>query len=142
MAETVRIPVFGSKPPCAYRSRLEERRIKARALRAERSQKPEKPDGFLSYEVKEDEDELLSPSAEKEILNKSYNFVDFIRSRESGLKEKTHFKTDYGFRHILTNDMFKERTVQLNNINKVFCSQWLSDRQITLGTKCNKVGTY
>lgn len=142
MAETVRIPVFGLKPPCAYRTRLEERKNKARALRADRNRKPEKPDDFICYDDSDDEDEYLSPSAEKKILNKSYNFVDFIRSKESGLKEHKRFKTSHGTRHILTNDMFKEKPVQLNNMNKVFCSQWLSDRQVAFGTKCNKVCTY
>lgn len=139
MAETVRIPVYGTKPPCANKCRLEERKIKARSLRAERNRKPEKPDDFVCYEDSEDEDEVLTPCAEKEILNKSYNYVDFIRSRESGLREHKRFKNNYGSRHMLTNDMFKEKPIQLNNINKVFCSQWLSDRQVAFGTKCNKV---
>ncbi|KAG8292051.1 DDB1- and CUL4-associated factor 12 homolog isoform X1 [Homalodisca vitripennis] len=142
MAETVRIPIFGSKPPCAYKSRLEERKVRTRALRAERNRKPEKPDDFVCYEDSEDEDELLTPFAEKEILNKSYNCVDFIRSRESGLREPKRFKSNHGSRHILTNDMFKERPIQLNTMNKVFCSQWLSDRQVAFGTKCNKLMVY
>lgn len=48
----------------------------------------------------------------------------------------------YGSRHILTHDMFKETPINLGNINKVFCSQWLSNRQIVFGTKCNKLMVY
>lgn len=38
--------------------------------------------------------------------------------------------------------MFKETPINLGNINKVFCSQWLSNRQIVFGTKCNKLMVY
>lgn len=45
----------------------------------------------------------------------------------------------YATRHMLTYDMFQETPINLGNMNKVFCSQWLSDRQVVFGTKCNKV---
>lgn len=136
MAETVRIPIAGCRPPCANRSRLEERSENARKLRAGRNLKPEAPNYGLLYGDSEDD---LNPVEEKYILNKSFNAVDFVRSRESGLKERRRFNTNYGFRHLLTNEMFRQHPVKLYNINTVLCSQWLSDRRVAFGTKCNKV---
>ncbi|XP_075209826.1 DDB1 and CUL4 associated factor 12-like protein isoform X2 [Lycorma delicatula] len=141
MAHTHRIPVFGVHPPCALRSRLDERRVRLRALKMERNRRPEKPDDFVCYDDSEEEEEEFL-TCQKQILNTSYNFVDYIRSRESGTRESRMFKQDFGTRHILTHDMFKERPISLPNMNKVFCSQWLSDRQVVFGTKCNKLMVY
>lgn len=69
-------------------------------------------------------------------------FSFFPRARELGLDHRftpVRLSSEYGTRHMLSNSMLKEYPVLRPKMNKIFCSQWLSHRQIVFGTKCNKV---
>ncbi|KAL1380312.1 hypothetical protein pipiens_014302 [Culex pipiens pipiens] len=75
-------------------------------LRQERRRKPDKPDDFVTYEDSDSEEE--TPTQQHQVLSTSFNFVDYVRSRESDLTEERNVDPSYTSRHILTHDMFKE----------------------------------
>jgi len=81
----------------------------------------------------------------------SLNVVDFLNERQLGnirhpynLKRRVAAETcqdrqDLPIKHLMTNQILQEKTFDIDNINKVFCSQWLSDKQVIFGSKCGKV---
>ncbi len=143
MAFTRRLPVYGSKPPCAYSSRLEERRQLMKTKRLERTRKADKSEDFVVYHSSEDEDDEYNDVSSHRILFSSNNFADYIRAREYASKEYHTFDMNYGTRYVLSHDLLKENPVILDqNVNKILCSGWLSHRQVVFGTQCNKVNKF
>jgi len=102
---------------------------------------------FVQYSDSDDEDfggDLTGLQPQTERL--SCNFVDCIGSRELGLPRvggnrffSERLSSEYGTRHMLSNGMMKETSIVMPNMDKIFCSKWLSHRQVVFGTKCNKL---
>lgn len=81
------------------------------------------------YQDSDSEEE--TPLQQNEVLRTSYNFADYVRSRESDYPERRSISHSYATRHILTHDMFRETPITLGNVNKVFCAQWLGSSQVS-----------
>lgn len=100
---------------------------------------------FMYYSDSDDEDfGLLDKDAVGDRM--SCNFADCLSARQLGIPAVSggrfysqRLSSEYGTRHMLTNGMMKESAISVPQMNKIFCSRWLSDRQVVFGTKCNKV---
>jgi len=142
LAYVRRRPVVG-RSTRSTNSRAVTSRSHERRPRCHQALKDDKHVDFIYYsDSSEDEQEV-----EKEDLgiDISCNFVDIIANRERGCDRKfqtQRLTSEYATRHILSNDMLKEYPVMQgdkNEMSKVFCSQWLSYKQVIFGTKCNKL---
>ena len=143
MARVVKKPVYGSlsscarilKPPIAH-DREDSISLSSSSSLSECSLK-RKDDFLLRYEDSDEEESSSNPKY-SQISN---SFVDLVSQRSLGFERHGHFQVnpEYGTRHLLTNGNFREHTIKLGEMNKIFCSQWLNNRQIVFGSKCNKV---
>lgn len=105
---------------------------------------------FLYYSDSDDEDfDLAGAGYQPGGDRLSCNFVDCLAARETGLHQlgggryfNQRLSSEYGTRHMLANAMMKETSVLMPNMDKIFCSKWLSHRQVVFGTKCNKVSSH
>ena len=103
------------------------------------SQQNEDSDFLPDFVFYSDEEKFESRESSFAI---SSNCVDIISNQERGCGRKfqpTKFSSDFGTRQVLTKTVVKEHSIVQSDINKVFCSQWLSSRQVIFGTKCNKL---
>ena len=104
---------------------------------------------FMYYSDSDDEDVDLTGLGFQPMSDRlSCNFVDCLSARELGLPRvggsrffPKRLSSEYGTRHMLSNGMMKESSIPMPNMDKIFCSTWLSHRQVVFGTKCNKVCT-
>ncbi|CAG9761141.1 unnamed protein product [Ceutorhynchus assimilis] len=140
MAQTKIPAVYGFHPPCWSVGRIQERKQSQEEDRQRRL--AEKPAEFCTYEDSSSEEK--SEIALKEAVNTSYNFVDYVKHRETQTSIYSSVSKEYGHRHILTHGgLFEHTQIDLgHDMKKVLCSQWLSDRLILFGTKCNKLMIY
>jgi len=142
LAYVRRRPVVG-RSTRSTNSRAMTSRSYERHPSSHQTRKDDKHVDFIYYsDSSEDEQEVEKEDPGDDV---SFNFVDCIANRERGCDRKfqtQRLTSEYATRHILSNGMLKEYPVVLgdnNEMSKVFCSQWLSYKQVIFGTKCNKL---
>lgn len=134
MSKTVRKNVVGRRPPCYIPSRLCNL-DDVLALNLQR-----KIRRFVAYN--DLSNVYKTPTQKNEFLNTSFNFVDFVKSRELNINEPRSVCKSFANRFILSHDMLKESMLSLGAVDQIASAQWLNNRQIILGTKCNKLLIY
>lgn len=63
----------------------------------------------------------------------------YTHLRQTGLYKGNPETLVSGFLSKQMPSLFQEKEYPLGSINKVFSAQWLTDRQVVMGTKCNKI---
>lgn len=67
--------------------------------------------------------------------------MDYVRSRELSMHELKKIP-EMCSRHFLTQDLLHEYIISQNNTDRVISSQWLSEKQVIFGTRCNQLMIY
>jgi len=100
-------------------------------------------DTHHSHSVTRDKCASADPEADS-VSSPSWDLIDYALFRRQiggrGTKRPKQLVEPYLARHLPT--LLRERQYDLNRINKIFAAQWLNERQVVVGTKCNKVATF
>ena len=150
MARVIKRPVYGMLPSCARPRKSVNAPSDREDTHSESSLtsnnstiecSPRRRNDFLRYDDSAGEEEEDDPVSTI-FSHISHSFVDLVQQRTLGLERYSPAAVvdpEYGTRRLLTGAVLRERKVDLTAMNKIFCSQWLNERQIVFGSKCNKV---
>lgn len=76
---------------------------------------------------------------ERDPVNPPLELYQHINKRQFGYFLPFPKKTASDFVSRNLPKIYKERQFKLGEINKIFAAQWISNKQVLFGTKCNKV---
>ncbi len=71
--------------------------------------------------------------------NPNAEIFRYIQGRQLKTYHRSPLADLNGFLSIQLPGLLREHEYPLGKINKIFAAKWLSDRQVAIGSKCNKV---
>lgn len=72
----------------------------------------------------------------------SFNIVNYISARETNLTNVKKINPQYGLWKLISQDLFKQKSIDFGNRNKVLSSQWLNNNVVIFSTKSNELIVY